>query len=381
MPLSPCIDHLACARSPRRHLTSSPQARLTTLEREGARKSIVYPKFDLGASAGGKLHLSTLLRTLSLFESAGELRGACNSAVDYLEGCVSLVNAGQLHLVSLPVCAELVERTCCYSLRMAAEWLGVEVWLPISLVEAHLGRTSAHLAGTSMSGGVGNDVGGAGGGAGGPGGGAGGGAGGGGGGGAGGSVSAISSSPLSPSGAILSGRHIKSKGMFRSVIKQLSKSLEVALRIQWAVLHVANGRHYGWEIEAQMQTQAGLRTESRAYDQWAKGDVHFPGGAPGTAPRHDAPPQALPRFGLASVERVGELATDAADCRRLPADCRLLPLMATLSLPSDSLRLPLMVADDLFQVWCSCACGSTGRGCSAVSIIRTCSTTLRLTVC
>jgi len=260
---------------------------------------------------------------------------------------------------------------------MAAEWLGVEVWLPISLVEAHLGRTTAHLAGTSMSGGVGNDVGGAGGGAGGPGGGVGGGAGGG----AGGSVSAISSSPLSPSGAILNGRHIKSKGMFRSVIKILSKSLEVALRIQWAVLHVANGRHYGWEIEAQMQTQAGLGTESRAYDQWAKGDVRFPGGAPGTAPRHDAPPQALPRFGLASVERVGELATDAADCRRLPADCRLLPLMATLSLPSDSLRLPLMVADDLFQVWCSCACGSTGRGCSAVSIIRTCSTTLRLTVC
>ena len=266
---SPCMR----ARSPRRHLTSSPQARLSALEREGARKSIVYPKFDLGASAGGTLHLSTLLRTLSLFETAGELRAACTSAVDYLEGCVSLVNAGQLHSVSLPVCAELVERTCCYSLRMAAEWLGVEVWLPISLVEAHLGHTSAHLAVTSMSGGAG--------------------------GGAGSSVSAISSSPLSPGGAILSGKHIKSARMFRSVIKLLSRSLEVAVRIQDSVLDVANGRVNGID------------------GQWAMGDVHFPGGAPATASRRDAAAQALPRFGLASLERFGELATDAADCRRL----------------------------------------------------------------
>lgn len=67
------------------------KARVQFIEREGSRANIGFPTFELG---GQTVHVATLLRTLSLFESAGDLRAACQPAVDYLKSCATLVHAG-----------------------------------------------------------------------------------------------------------------------------------------------------------------------------------------------------------------------------------------------------------------------------------------------
>lgn len=98
------------------------------------------------------------------------------------------MHAGHLRRLSLPVFADLAERTCCYSLRLAAEWLGAELWMPRSLAELHLG---AH-----------DDA----------------------------------SSPLG--GGI---KRLESVGSFKGILRLLSRALEAALRVQDAVASMASG--------------------------------------------------------------------------------------------------------------------------------------------
>ena len=98
--------------------------------------------FDLGP-AGGRVHVSVLLRLVTLYESAGGLQQACQPAADYLESCVRLCDNGGLANVSFATCSELIERASCYYLALSTHFSGLEVWLPRSLAALHLlGRDS-----------------------------------------------------------------------------------------------------------------------------------------------------------------------------------------------------------------------------------------------
>ena len=106
-----------------------------------------YAVFDLGVhQAGGKpqlVHVSMLLRVLSLFESKSprDLGMSTQTSVDYLERAVLACHDGYVGSVSFGVCAELIERATCHAAALLTNYLGLELWLPHSLAESlYVGR-------------------------------------------------------------------------------------------------------------------------------------------------------------------------------------------------------------------------------------------------
>ena len=110
------------------------KSKLETLQRMGQAKQLLYPVFNL-AVAGGFVHVSMLLRVITMYESATNLQQACQAAFHYLECCVNICASGYQANVSFLCCAELIERSCCYSLALLSKWFGVSLWLPHSLAD------------------------------------------------------------------------------------------------------------------------------------------------------------------------------------------------------------------------------------------------------
>jgi hypothetical protein len=126
---SPLIDQPATFKS-----------RLTAIDMRAAKSNLWSDpalRFDLG-DAGHVVHVSLLLRLISLYESADSLQQACQPATDYLESCVRLCHNGGINNVSFATCAELIERASCYSLILLSRHHGMECWLPHSLAQLHL---------------------------------------------------------------------------------------------------------------------------------------------------------------------------------------------------------------------------------------------------
>lgn len=149
------LEHTAAIWRVCSQLCSQPAAfksRLMFLEQQGQRHKVgYYPTFNLGEQAGGVIHLSGLLRTVTLFESVCDLRGAIRPAVDYLESSIQMCQEGHARCVSFATCADLIERACCYSLRLAAQWLGSELWIPQSLLDLYLVRQKGTMVGLKTS--------------------------------------------------------------------------------------------------------------------------------------------------------------------------------------------------------------------------------------
>jgi len=104
-------------------------------------KLVTYATHDFRGRTG-RSHLTRCLYFAYLCEKRGDLLGALRAQGDYLRGAVGLLDtyAGSNRDVAYGLCAELIERSCCFALAILGKWSGVAPWLPSSSIDLQLRR-------------------------------------------------------------------------------------------------------------------------------------------------------------------------------------------------------------------------------------------------